>query len=47
MLALCNDDGIVNQKAALTAIGGRFRVATQDRVGPWEVSEVSVMCIFQ
>ncbi|KAL3998757.1 RNA polymerase Rpb2 domain 6 family protein [Acanthocheilonema viteae] len=39
MLALCNDDGIVNQKAALTAIGGRFRVATQDRVGPWEISE--------
>uniref|UniRef100_A0A1I7VF12 DNA-directed RNA polymerase subunit beta n=1 Tax=Loa loa TaxID=7209 RepID=A0A1I7VF12_LOALO len=39
MLALCSDDGIVNQKAALTAIGERFRVATQDRVGPWEVSE--------
>ncbi|VDK87186.1 unnamed protein product [Onchocerca ochengi] len=39
MLALCNDDGIVNQKTALTAIGKRFRVATQDRVGPWEDAE--------
>ncbi|VDN88186.1 unnamed protein product [Brugia pahangi] len=39
MLALCNDDGVVNQKTALTAIGARFRVATQDRVGPWEISE--------
>ncbi|MCP9260235.1 DNA-directed RNA polymerase subunit beta [Dirofilaria immitis] len=39
MLTLCNEDGIVNQKAALTAIGGRFRVATQDRIGPWEVAE--------
>lgn len=47
MLALCNDDGVVNQKAALTAIGERFRVATQDRVGPWEVSEVCLTYILQ
>lgn len=42
MLALCNDDGIVSQETALSAIGQRFRVATQDRVGPWEVSEVCI-----
>lgn len=45
MLALCNDDGIVNQKTALTAIGKRFRVATQDRVGPWEDAEVNITYI--
>lgn len=42
MLAQCNDDGIVNQKSALNVIGERFRVAIEDRVGPWEVSEVSM-----
>uniref|UniRef100_A0A915PND6 DNA-directed RNA polymerase subunit beta n=1 Tax=Setaria digitata TaxID=48799 RepID=A0A915PND6_9BILA len=39
MLALCSEDGIMNQKTALSAIGGRFRVATQDRIGPWETAE--------
>ncbi|VDN43837.1 unnamed protein product [Gongylonema pulchrum] len=39
MLAFCNEDGIINQKTALVAIGGRFRVALEDRVGEWETSE--------
>ncbi|VDN34413.1 unnamed protein product [Gongylonema pulchrum] len=40
MLAFCNEDGIINQKTALVAIGGRFRVALEDRVGEWETSEM-------
>lgn len=40
MLAICKEDGIVNQKMALDAIGSRFRVATEDRIGPWETSTV-------
>ncbi|VDN03092.1 unnamed protein product [Thelazia callipaeda] len=38
MLALCNEDGIVDRKSALNAVGNRFRVAAQDRIGPWESS---------
>uniref|UniRef100_A0A915C6V3 DNA-directed RNA polymerase subunit beta n=3 Tax=Parascaris TaxID=6254 RepID=A0A915C6V3_PARUN len=38
MLALCQEDGITNQEAALTMLGSRFRVALEDRVGPWESS---------
>lgn len=40
MLVRSNEDGVVNQKAALEVIGSRFRVAAQDRVGPWESAVV-------
>ncbi|KHN78016.1 DNA-directed RNA polymerase I subunit RPA2 [Toxocara canis] len=38
MLAICQEDGVTNQEAALTVLGTRFRVALEDRVGPWENS---------
>ncbi|UMM10247.1 hypothetical protein L5515_000112 [Caenorhabditis briggsae] len=36
MLAQCQEEGILDQESAITAIGSRFRVAVSDRVGPWE-----------
>lgn len=46
MLALCQEDGITNQEAALTVLGSRFRVALEDRVGPWESSSVGFFVFF-
>ncbi|MFH4973590.1 hypothetical protein AB6A40_000299 [Gnathostoma spinigerum] len=36
MLVQCQEDGIINQDSALITLGSRFRVAFDDRIGPWE-----------
>ncbi|GMR53854.1 hypothetical protein PMAYCL1PPCAC_24049, partial [Pristionchus mayeri] len=41
MLEQCLDDGITNQRAALRALGSRFRVALGSYVAPWEEDEVA------
>jgi hypothetical protein len=42
MLANALEEGIINRKTALIALGSRFRIALGDRVAPWETDEVSV-----
>uniref|UniRef100_A0A914CW68 DNA-directed RNA polymerase n=1 Tax=Acrobeloides nanus TaxID=290746 RepID=A0A914CW68_9BILA len=39
MLANALEEGIINRKTALIALGSRFRIALGDRVAPWETDE--------
>ncbi|PAV66793.1 hypothetical protein WR25_10517 [Diploscapter pachys] len=41
MLAQCQEEEILHHEAAVLAIGSRFRVAINDRIGPWESNEVA------
>ncbi|CAI4223171.1 unnamed protein product [Auanema sp. JU1783] len=47
MLTVCQEEGIIHQKAALSAIGNRFRVAVADKVAPWETDEAAGSFILQ
>lgn len=39
MLSNALEEGVINKKAALLALGSRFRIALGDRVAPWETDE--------
>lgn len=41
MLAICQEDGVINQEKALNLLGSKFRVILGERVGPWETDAVS------
>lgn len=46
MLLCCQEDGIRDQESALIALGSRFRVTLEDRIGSWETDQVFISFFF-
>ncbi|VDN50368.1 unnamed protein product [Dracunculus medinensis] len=45
MLLCCQEDGIRDQESALIALGSRFRVTLEDRIGSWETDQQVMKCL--